>query len=506
MQVLLHVQYVLITFDLTRYIAASLQDKTFGRVIDMRTINEEISRFESTLKESEKLFGYFQETALYLCEKGAAARERLDWLKKRRRIQEELRAKHARGRTPPELLDRVLSYIPTSNVLIWEGKPAVYVEGFGLLLHAVYNPSLLLPYFQESFSAKWTLEDIGMQKIKQTVLEDVFLGKDAKLRSVVTSIRRHSQLRSLSVMMKHPHQWKKLEIDDDDDPSAVDFFLNMTKSCLPHLQELCIGPKRDFKFHVASRGINLPLRGGDLKTARFTTSRIFKPLFNMGILNSITTLTLCKPICWDLYPTTDALPGALSDLLHMISQLPCLYELAISEVVDWDYHNLLAGVPRVNSASLHSLWLGYTVPPCIMDKFADCRIDCIAVEIDNLGRAERIFGDAQYELTFILTLELYGQTQHFPHLLSRRRQNGSLAYPKLESLELHVYAYDAPSTVNTSASFSPKFQDDLLQLVRMRANDPGTSRLRHIRMPRCLVKDSHFQDELEQYVTSLVLY
>lgn len=170
-------------------------------------MKQEMSHLEMTLKELEKPMDYFWRTALYLREKELAAKKRMEWLKTQQKAQGELRSKHARGQTPPEVVDRVLSYIPTYNALHWGSSDAI-VSVDGLLHPAVYSPSILLQYFANPFSSEWTLEDIARQKAKQTVLEEELLRKHLKLR-VETS-----DTSCLSPLMKYPHQWKTLMLNN----------------------------------------------------------------------------------------------------------------------------------------------------------------------------------------------------------------------------------------------------------------------------------------------------
>lgn len=49
-------------------------------------------------------------------------------------------------------------------------------------------------------------------------------------------------------------------------------------------------------------------------------------------------------------------------------------------------------------------------------------------------------------------------------------------------------------------------QNDILQIVRMRFEDPAVHRVGHLRIPKKVVTTAKFQEELEKYVPSLVLF
>lgn len=49
-------------------------------------------------------------------------------------------------------------------------------------------------------------------------------------------------------------------------------------------------------------------------------------------------------------------------------------------------------------------------------------------------------------------------------------------------------------------------RDHVLQMVRVRSENLTTRRIGHLRMPRKVVMNPQFQEEIEQHVTSLVLF
>lgn len=476
---------------------------TSGRVIDLIAIREEISHLESTLRESEKPIDYFWQTAMYLREKESAAKEHLEWLKQQQKEQEELRARHARRPIPPELMDRILSYIPSFNMLEWDGRPTVYVEG--LLPHAVYYPSLLLPYYQKPFSTKWTLRNIAKQRMKRTVLDEISLKQHIRLRAEVHSDNATSEILSdLRPLMSHPHQWKRLDIFVRRF-IQYDFF-DLFKPCLPHLEELNISSL----WVTATRSVQCAPAASHLKTAKLRINA-FLTSFETGILNSISSLTLGR-IRANQWFKKDVFRKALIRLPSMLSQLPCLEELVI-----WTFlcdRDDLEGLPRVNSTSLRSLSVCGISDPDIslafLNLFVDCRIDHITIKANIIQEAGELFSDARYvcisvsfktvtrDLGLISIFNLY--QGYVPGALYERPQNGSFPFPKMEVMKLRdIEIRDA------SEGDVLQLQSNILQTVRVRSDDPATRRISQLRIPRKVVTNACFGKELERYVPSLIL-
>lgn len=315
------------------------------------------------------------------------AQEKKEWLARREMKRKARRAKRPRGPPLPlEIADRILSYIPTKNQLMWNekqaGKPDVYVVG--LLLHAIYNPSLLSPHFHYSSTSPRELKDIARGSIKRSLLEDASLADQFKLR-----IENCESFSSLRPFVTYPHRWKRLEVKVQD---PNEDFIELFEPCFSCLEELDI--------RTVCRmmpGIVLPLqKDSRLKTANLSFN-IFSCFFDTGILNFITSLSLCD-INESYFPDQNALKEALDNLPHMLSQLPYLYELSIGRMMGYEHHDL-AGTPRVKSASLHSLDVDGSYGQNIiafLNLFADCRIDCISVKQHLLRDVEGLFSDAQY--------------------------------------------------------------------------------------------------------------
>lgn len=239
-------------------------------------IKEEISHLELNLKELEKPIDYFWRTAKYLCERQLAARKRLELLQTKRKVQEKLRAKHARGATPPELMNRILSYVPTFNKLEWDSEEIVYVEGLTPLI--IHNPPLLSFYTRNPYETSWRLEEIARQGVKLAVLEEVSLRKHLKLRA------RTSNISDLRPLMKYPHKWMELEIDHG--RLAMEEFIGAVESRLPYLEELRVTAR-----YVTISGVIPAVQSSQLKTVSLTFDffSVFY-MYNSGGLKSITNL------------------------------------------------------------------------------------------------------------------------------------------------------------------------------------------------------------------------
>lgn len=308
---------------LSRSYQASLEAKTFGRIIDFMAIKKEISHIEMILKESEKSVGFLWKTAPYLHKRVSASRERMDWLKRQEKEQEELRVAYkvfTSGRIiPEEIISMVFSHVPTKNELAWDTWSWASMRVEGLLTHAVLNPSLLLHHYRKEFNAEWTLEDIGKQMVDPGVLLDTSslkLSGKAKLRAI-TELGTCSLVRYCS-----SHQWKNLYISVD--VFAVDDFFKELGSCLLRLEELTI-----CALHHSAKPLGdiTPPQRIPLTKANITFN-IFSIVFNSGILNNITGLSL-NAFNVLRFCSFDVFWKAIKDLPRMLSQLPRLYELII---------------------------------------------------------------------------------------------------------------------------------------------------------------------------------
>lgn len=368
-----------------RFYAHSLESKTFGRVIDLFAIKDEICRLESLLTEAENSFGYFWRTALYLQEMMLTAQKGMKWLKRQETEQQMLRLKRACGPVALDITDRILSLVPTWNTLTWNGQQMVHVDG--LLPHAIYNPSLLLPYYQRSFNSEWTLGKIAKQEMKWTLLEETTLENQIKL-SIRGTIPFPDTIKSL---MKYPHRWKCLDILFEKADTVIDMF----GFCLNRVEELYV-------FSMSGRGLDPsgvipPSEGTQLKSARLQFDD-FSGFFNSGFLYSITSLRLDR-VNVDRFRDHGTYEKTLDNLPHMLSQLPHLYELIMRMADDATCN--LTRLPKVNSSSLRSLNIdGYDTDNTIafhrLFSSPGCSIQCVTVKQCLLPDIEELFDDIQH--------------------------------------------------------------------------------------------------------------
>lgn len=89
-----------------------------------------------------------------------------------------------------------------------------------------------------------------------------------------------------------------------------------------------------------------------------------------------------------------------------------------------------------------------------------------------------------------------------PEILFERNEEGKLAFPRMDQIELsfNMHGYATPFL-----SDYRQVREYLLQVVRIRAEDPHVRRIGHVLVPRALMTDKQLQEELEQLVPSLVL-
>lgn len=278
---------------------------------------------------------------------------------------------------PREIIDMVLSFIPADNNVVWGDKVFIYVDG--LLPHAVFNASILLPHYENPFSNDWTLQDIAKQGIKKSILEDARLTNSIELR--VKTFRSTSGLRSL---MEFPHQWKSLLVIVN--PIPIDESIDL-------IVERCE------KLSLVSRSVPSSVPPEKSRTTRRSLKTIFlsfitlTAFFNRGLLSSILNLSLygLDPSSFSNY---DTFKNAVDELPRILSQLPCLNELKIDGLKG--YRDDLDALPRVNSISLRCLYIhvddAIAIP--FLSLFSSCRVDCFKLEIqvegEKLREAERI--------------------------------------------------------------------------------------------------------------------
>lgn len=91
---------------------------------------------------------------------------------------------------------------------------------------------------------------------------------------------------------------------------------------------------------------------------------------------------------------------------------------------------------------------------------------------------------------------------HVPKILFERKEDGKLAFPKMDQIELsHIQVDSFRLGVDVQ-----QIRDRLLRVVRIRADDPHVHRIGHVRVPRALIEDKQLRKELVRLVPSLVLF
>ena len=92
---------------------------------------------------------------------------------------------------------------------------------------------------------------------------------------------------------------------------------------------------------------------------------------------------------------------------------------------------------------------------------------------------------------------------HVPKILLERKEDGKLAFPKMDQIELsHIQVDSFRLVLGVDVR---QVRDRLLRVVRMRADDPHVRRIGHVRVPRAFI-DKQLLKELEGLVPSLVLF
>lgn len=220
--------------------------------------------------------------------------------------------------------------------------------------HAVLNSHLLLPHYIAPFNPLRSLEDIGKVSFKLTVLDDPSLSC-IKLRLQPYP----DDASTLHLLTEFPRQWKSLTVMSN--CFSMHEFIDMYKACLPYLEELWVTA-----ISVKPSAV-VPFESDALKsvTLLFIT---FPEFFDSGILNSISSLLL-----YGL--NSDVHKKTLDDLLHMLSQLPCLYDPRV-----WlmqRRHHDFRSLSKVESTSLRYLNIDGDSNSVLLffALFSDCQIE-----------------------------------------------------------------------------------------------------------------------------------
>lgn len=281
--------------------------------------------------------------------------------------------------------------------IVWEdgntcNAPVMVTFVDGLLPHVLFNPSLLLPHYYLKFNSVWTLEEVANTTVKPTLLEEASLIHCIKLH---VSTYRSSGFRPLTTL-PHPHQLKRLELNylHNTFPLSMDDFIDSFRSLAPACTEL--------KIQAPSTASRSSCRRIDwlwnpVKIICLTIVH-FSGFFNSGFLDFITCLHLSDIGRVNKLEVTDsASKYSLDNLPSMLSQMPCLYELHISEILCGKKE--LERLSKVHSNSLRSLHAPFAKTSrdvLFLGLFAECHIDSISIRADVLGDMIRYFPNIRY--------------------------------------------------------------------------------------------------------------
>lgn len=95
--------------------------------------------------------------------------------------------------------------------------------------------------------------------------------------------------------------------------------------------------------------------------------------------------------------------------------------------------------------------------------------------------------------------------------LSERKPNGDFTFPKMVQLELpYILTHKSFDSCNGESLHDDGLLDVsaeecILQIVCLRAINPNVCGIGHLRIPRMIVTNPQFREELERYIPSLVL-
>lgn len=339
---------------------------------------------------------------------------------------------------PITIIDMVLSFIPTSNRIMWEDRETneamiTYVDG--LLPYVVFNLSLLLPHYK-SFDSKWMLLKVAKAMMKPSLLEEAPLIHCIKLH--VTTYHS-SGFRPLTIL-PHPHQLKSVDLSFHSyaDSFLTDDFIDTFMSLAPACTNLSIRAPFTTSSNRRIEWPRSPLKKVCLDLIQFPA------FFNSGFFNSIPSLRLFH-VPRSIGDTQSAYRHILDNLPSMLSQLPCLYELRTTGFrCDKEQFK---GLPKVHSTSLRSLHADKSLSNrdsdiSFLGLFADCPIDSLDIYSGLLEKAIRLFPNIRY-LRFWVSSSIivasailsrmsnYNQAlENYLNGLYERKEDGNLAFPR----------------------------------------------------------------------------
>lgn len=346
-----------------------------GCIVHLPEIRRQLSDVEPSLKAAKDIMGHVWRTVDYLTERISSLEDRKHHLEKLENEQTAHREKYTRlvrgSRIPRKTIQSIVSFVPSHNKL--ELKEEVCVDG--ILPHAVFNPSSILPYLDAPNHAydggskvrHGGLEDIANRRIDVSVLNDESLANSLELRAEIYSSPLENVIQVLR-RNKALHRLKSLTVRE---PEYDTFVLDeLMLAWPPLLEELCIPSEAliDKKFPPLQVDYD-SLKVLGVGYGHFQVVMLFR--------SSLTDLTLsgfCRA-------------GNLGQLVHMLSQLVCLEYLCFCGRFGGKVN--LDRVPKVKSSSLRSLefWYDSEIPPL----FSECHITRLVTSRSDLDEFSRFF-------------------------------------------------------------------------------------------------------------------
>lgn len=359
-------------------ITERLSGHSKGRIVLLEVIRKEklilkaqIEAVENQSEQTDRKLNPNQE------ERRSFLQRQWQYLELQETKQKDYRSKYAelcRGpRIPREVINRILSFIPSNNKLKFPDLPSmtrvIFIDG--LLPYAVLNPPLLLPYYERKLREDWTLADIARQEIKKTVLDEISLVTSIELRveETHTFTRDHHLLR-------YPHRWKKLLVRGT---LRLEELFSAFRTSPSSLKELTM---LDGCFQATS---TVPFEFKSLETV-WIHSNYLTTFFNASVQFSFLSKLTLNWHCEE----TGVSYTTIQELVRLLSLLTSLRDL---EMLGFDYQEsiLSGGVPKVDCPSLRSLSLDGLGTCTISPLFSDCNIECIEVCYYQLAELEKNF-------------------------------------------------------------------------------------------------------------------
>lgn len=250
-------------------------------------------------------------TTDYLRNRLSALENRMQCLEEKEQEQMAHRKKYSkisRGPSlPREVIQKILSHVPTRNYFKVEHLGELYVDG--ILPHVVFNPSSLLPYVPQIVLKYNWLQDIANESINLTVLDDVSLVNTLELRAVTVRTSSVSKFIRLIRSTRAFHRLKSLNIQISGSIDLDELVLMWP----PQLEDLSISCSQMISKNTTSYPFGCsPLKALEVAYDYFPVGIQFR--------DSLTKLALFGNCGEERLP----------DLADMLSQLVCLEELCLA--------------------------------------------------------------------------------------------------------------------------------------------------------------------------------